>query len=110
MRTLIFITLLTTMIPFHVALAAGADQVPPPPPPPPSTAAASSSQGQLQTPDRAGTANLSSAAQAPLHDLNLARQHIPPVLLAAITNPYDRPRPLDCGEITRQIQVLSNAL
>ncbi len=67
-------------------------------------------QGQLQTPDRAGTANLSQAAQAPLHDLNIARQGIPPVLLAAITNPYDRPRSLDCGEITREIGVLSSAL
>lgn len=67
-------------------------------------------QGELQTPDRAGTANLSQAALAPLHDLNISRQGIPPVLLAAITNPYDRPRSLDCGEIAREIVVLSSAL
>ncbi len=67
-------------------------------------------QRELQTPDRAGTANLSQAAQAPLHDLNIARQSIPPVLLAAITNPYDRPRSLDCGEIAREISVLSSVL
>jgi hypothetical protein len=62
--------------------------------------------GELQTPDRAGSANIAGAVTAPLHDLNITRQGIPPVLLAAITNPYDRPNPLDCGEITRQIDEL----
>jgi hypothetical protein len=66
--------------------------------------------GELQTPDRAGTANVGAAATAPLHDLNVTRQGIPPVLLAAITNPYDPPRPLDCGEITRQINELNFVL
>ena len=74
------------------------------PPPPPSP------QGEIQMPDRAGTANLTTAAQAPLHDLNISRQGIPPILLAAITNPYDRPVPLDCGEITRQVRALTIAL
>ncbi len=67
-------------------------------------------QGQIQTPDRAGAADVPSAAQAPLHDLNLTRQGIPPILLSAITNAYDRPTPLDCGEITRQIRALDVAL
>jgi hypothetical protein len=66
--------------------------------------------GELQTPDRAGTANLGTAAAAPLHDLNVTRQGIPPVLLAAITNPYDPPRPLDCGEISRQLSELNSVL
>ena len=66
--------------------------------------------GKLQTPDRAGTANVGAAATAPLHDLNITRQGIPPVLLAAITNPYDLPRPLNCGEITRQIRELDVVL
>ena len=66
--------------------------------------------GELQTPDRAGTANVGAAATAPLHDLNITRQGIPPVLLAAITNPYDLPRPLDCGEITRQLNELNFVL
>ena len=70
----------------------------------------SSTKGEIQTPERAGTANLVEAAKAPLHDLNLSRQDIPPILLAAITNPYDRPRSLDCGEITRQVRALSVAL
>jgi hypothetical protein len=80
------------------ALPAAAD------PPPPS------SQGEIQTPDRAGTANLTGVAEAPLHDLNLTRQGIPPVLLAAITNPYALPKPLDCPEIIRDIHGLDVAL
>ena len=68
------------------------------------------SEGQLQTPDRAGTSNLGAAAQAPLHDLNISRQGIPPILLAAITNPYAMPNPLDCGEITRQVLALTVTL
>jgi hypothetical protein len=67
-------------------------------------------QGEIQMPDRAGTTDLKAAAQAPLHDLNLSRQGIPPILLSAITNPYERPYPLDCGGITRQVVALTVAL
>ena len=73
-------------------------------------AAPANPNGEVQTPDRSGTANLGAAATAPLHDLNITRQGIPPVLLAAITSPYDLPRPLDCGEITRQIAELNFVL
>jgi hypothetical protein len=66
--------------------------------------------GELQTPDRAGSANVAGAVTAPLHDLNITRQGIPPVLLAAIPDPYDRPLPLDCGEITRQLDELDLVL
>jgi hypothetical protein len=86
------------------ALAAATAQQQPPP------SANPNPKGELQTPDRAGTANLGAAATAPLHDLNVTRQGIPPVLLAAITNPYDPPRPLDCGEITRQLGELNFVL
>jgi hypothetical protein len=68
------------------------------------------SQGQIQTPDRSGTANIPSAAEAPLHDLNITRQGIPPILLAAITDPYGLPSPLDCPEITKQVHALTVAL
>jgi hypothetical protein len=68
------------------------------------------SQGEIQTPDRSGTANVTSAAAAPLHDLNITRQSIPPILLSAITNPYEKPSPLDCEEITRQVRVLESIL
>src|SRR5580693_1160143 len=73
-----------------------------PPQPQPSPPAPPANQGQIQTPDRSGTNNVTSAAEAPLHDLNITRQGIPPVLLAAITNPYDLPSPLNCRELTRQ--------
>jgi hypothetical protein len=67
-------------------------------------------QGELQTPDRNNTASVPNAVVAPLHDLNITRQPIPPVLLAAITNPYDPVRPRTCAEITRQLEVLQFAL
>ncbi len=67
-------------------------------------------QGELQTPDRNNTASVPNAVVAPLHDLNITRQPIPPVLLAAITNPYDPVVPHTCAEISRQISVLQYAL
>ena len=97
MRQTLFVSLLLGTLVLAPALAAAQQQPPPP-------------EGRLQTPDRAGTTDLTTAAEAPLHDLNIARQGIPPILLAAITNPYDRPSPLDCGEITRQVVALSVAL
>ncbi|HLZ85120.1 MAG TPA: hypothetical protein VKQ54_16265 [Caulobacteraceae bacterium] len=106
MRTIATAGLLAALITLAPrAFSAAADQPPPPPPAPPSNP-----NGELQTPDRAGTANVAVAATAPLHDLNVTRQGIPPVLLAAITNPYDLPRPLDCGEITRQLGELNFVL
>jgi len=98
MRQILPTSLILGVIAFSPAMAV-AQRSPPPPP-----------QGEIQMPDRAGTANLTTAAEAPLHDLNIARQGIPPILLAAITNPYDRPAPLDCGEITRQVRALTTAL
>jgi hypothetical protein len=97
MRALLTISLLAASIASATSPAHAAD-------PPPANG------GEIQTPDRAGTTNLQSAAQAPLHDLNLSRQDIPPLLLSAITNPYERPRPMDCGEITRQVRELSAIL
>ncbi len=75
------------------------------PPPPPGAG-----QGELQTPDRNNTASVPNAVVAPLHDLNITRQPIPPVLLAAITNPYDPVRPLNCARISQQLLVLQAAL
>src|SRR5271154_2190251 len=84
------------------AAAAGPAPVP--------AAPAPSSQGEIQTPDRAGTANLTGVAEAPLHDLNVIKQSIPPVLLSAVTNPYEKPNPMTCPEITRQVHILDVAL
>lgn len=77
--------------------AATAPSIPPPP-------------GQLQTPGEAGKKDVESAAEAPLHDVNLIRQRIPPVLLAAITDPYAPPQPLNCQTLIRDIDDLSAAL
>ncbi|HEX4741688.1 MAG TPA: hypothetical protein VH353_10185 [Caulobacteraceae bacterium] len=66
--------------------------------------------GEVQTPDRAQTNNLGAAATAPLHDLNITREGIPPVLLAAITNPYDPPRPLSCRTIRSEVDQLDEIL
>lgn len=67
-------------------------------------------EGQLQNPDRSGTANVQNAAAAPLHDMNLIRQRIPPILLAALADPYARPVPTTCHTITAQVQALTEAL
>ena len=80
----------------------------PPQTPPPGSPNAP--QGELQTPDRAQTSSLGAAATAPLHDLNIMRQGIPPVLLAAITNPYDPPRPLNCAVVGREVAQLDEIL
>ncbi|MDQ2860604.1 MAG: hypothetical protein M3T55_07760 [Pseudomonadota bacterium] len=65
---------------------------------------------ELQNPDRAASANMQNAAEAPLHDLNLVRQKIPPILLAALADPYARPAPATCRELDDQIRVLTDAL
>jgi len=69
-----------------------------------------SPSGQLQTPDRSGTANLGSAASAPFHDLNLTRENIPPLLLQVTADPYRRPQPMSCSEISREVADLNEAL
>jgi hypothetical protein len=67
-------------------------------------------EGQLQNPDRSGTANVQNAAVAPLHDMNLVRQKIPPILLAALADPYARPAPANCRTISEQVHELTQAL
>ncbi len=67
-------------------------------------------EGRLQTPDRAGTATPLNAAEAPLHDLNIVREGIPPVLAAAVADPYAPPNPLTCRVLARDIQELNVAL
>ena len=113
MRNIVSAGLMVALIAFAPPfLPAAAQQSSPAPGPSPSPGppANPNPNGELQTPDRAGTANLGAAATAPLHDLNITRQGIPPVLLAAITNPYERPNPFDCGEITRQLEELNFVL
>jgi hypothetical protein len=76
----------------------------------PSAAPARQTEPQLVIPDKAGSANVTNAAVAPLHDLNLVRQKIPPVLLQALADPYAPPSPANCATIVADVQALKNAL
>ncbi|MHB8529433.1 MAG: hypothetical protein ACYC8V_07975 [Caulobacteraceae bacterium] len=64
---------------------------------------------QLQTPGAYGHSNVEHAAIAPLHDLNIARQRIPAVLLAAMADPYARV-PHSCRAIRIRVADLDGAL
>ncbi|HEX7760739.1 MAG TPA: hypothetical protein VF459_14630 [Caulobacteraceae bacterium] len=66
--------------------------------------------GQLQTPDQAGQSTIGQAASAPMHDMNLMRQKIPPVLLAAMADPYARPAPATCRNLGALVNELTVAL
>ncbi|MGA0599584.1 hypothetical protein ACO2Q3_02655 [Caulobacter sp. KR2-114] len=66
--------------------------------------------GQLQTPDQAGQSSVGMAAAAPMHDMNLMRQKIPPVLLAAMADPYARPNPATCRNLSALVNELTVAL
>lgn len=66
--------------------------------------------GVLENPDRSGTSSVTNAAAAPLHDMNLVRQTIPPILMAALADPYARPRPTSCASIADQVEALDQAL
>ena len=72
--------------------------------------ARASASGQLQTPDRSGAANLTNAVEAPLHDLNIMREGIPPILTQAVADPYAAPTPLTCEVLIRDIEDLDFAL
>ena len=66
--------------------------------------------GQLQTTDEQTKSTVQDAASAPMHDLNVLRSKIPPVLLAAMADPYARPAPATCGVIISKVRDLSVAL
>jgi hypothetical protein len=58
----------------------------------------------------AGTRDVGTAAQTPLRNANLVRQEIPPVLTAAMADPYGRPRPFSCKVIAVDVADLTTAL
>ncbi len=93
MRTLLLASLLAGSLAIPAIVAAD---------PPPS--------GQLQTPDQAGQSTVGSAASAPMHDLNLMRQKIPPILLVAMADPYARPIPATCRNLSALVNELTTAL
>ncbi len=104
--TAVFSLLLTAAAGPVPSAWAGAVQPAPQQTSPPSSA----STPELETPDRNSTNSTANAVEAPLYDLNLERQNIPPVLLAAITDPYEPPHPRTCSEVKKQILVLQAAL
>jgi hypothetical protein len=73
-------------------------------------ASAAPATPELENPDRAASASVLNAGAAPFHDLNLVRQKIPPVLLAALADPYALPAPASCRTLTDEIDQLSIAL
>lgn len=66
--------------------------------------------GPLQTPDTAGQATAGIAAAAPMHDMNLMSQKIPPLLMAVMADPYAQPASLDCGALASQVSALDAVL
>ena len=65
---------------------------------------------QILSPQEHGSRNMVSVAEAPLGDLNLMRQKIPPILLAAINDPYAPLGRLTCRTLSAEIGRLYEAL
>lgn len=82
-----------TFLPFLAACA-----TPEPPP------------GRIVTSDQANRSGLAGAAAAPLRDVNLMRTEIPSVLLDALADPYERPRPFTCAQYIALVRPLDEAL
>lgn len=79
---------------------------PPPPPPDPYTP-----QAQVKTADDLKRESVKGAATTPLRDLNVMKSEIPPVLMAALTDPYERPPPRwRCPQLAALIRPLDDAL
>ena len=56
------------------------------------------------------TEDVGNALATPLRDINLVRDEIPAVLMAAATAPYARPEPMTCAQITALLLPLNGAL
>lgn len=66
--------------------------------------------GRIVTSDQANRSGLAGAAAAPLRDANLMRTEIPQVLLDALADPYNRPRPFTCAQYIALVRPLDEAL
>jgi hypothetical protein len=62
------------------------------------------------TPGQEGAKSVTTAAEAPLHEMNLVHERIPPVLLASLADPYAAPAPLTCDSLAENIDRLTVAL
>ncbi|MEO8113709.1 MAG: hypothetical protein ABI655_04980 [Phenylobacterium sp.] len=65
---------------------------------------------RVQTTSQANRENLKGAASAPLRDLNLLRTKIPEALLAAMADPYQRPKSTKCAQLIALLKPLNDAL
>ncbi|HEV7157604.1 MAG TPA: hypothetical protein VGN38_04515 [Caulobacteraceae bacterium] len=95
----------------------GPPEPPPPPPyedqgqgPPNAAQLGAPPTTQLVTPGQEGSKSVTTAAEAPLHEMNLVGQKIPPVLLEAMADPYARLTPTNCRTLSAAIDDLTLAL
>ena len=76
-----------------------------------SSAPSSNPNGRLLTPQQEGRQGVvKGVAEQPFRDFNLIRSKIPPVLRAAMADPYERPAPNNCQGIGAQVRILYDAL
>jgi hypothetical protein len=67
--------------------------------------------GRLMTPEEQGRQGVvHGVVEQPFRDFNLVRSKIPPVLLRAIADPYERPAPPSCAGIADAVNLLDDAL
>lgn len=73
--------------------------------------ATSAASAQVKTSDEVKRESVEGAATAPLRDLNLLRTKIPPVLLQAMADPYERPpKGYRCQQLIALVRPLDEAL
>ena len=100
MRRALFPALLAALV---VAPALGAAEAPPTIDPPP--------EPRLLTPEQLGRQDvMHGVVEQPLRDFNVIRSKIPPVLVEAMADAYERPSPSTCAGITFQVKRLDEAL
>jgi hypothetical protein len=100
--------LLITALVFPLAMTsmpALARQNPPPPPPSPTA-----DSEKIQTTSDANRDGVTGAMAAPLRDVNIVRTKIPPVLIEAMADPYQRPDRATCDVLIRLVTPLDAAL
>jgi hypothetical protein len=64
----------------------------------------------MQTAEQTTRRGVNEAAHAPFEDFNLVRSKIPIVLLEAVNDPYDRPQPVGCDGLSKELTRLDDAL
>jgi hypothetical protein len=65
---------------------------------------------KVQTTNEANRESVKGVAESPLRDLNVLRTKIPPVLLEAMADPYQRPAARGCAQLNVLLQPLNDAL